>query len=195
MRRMLLIVVLLIGVSGVSGCQNDAQFTQTLNETRAALVAAEKQISDLKLAVDALPPGDNQKAASDALATAEKIRADLMTRLAAVEALNTAAKTGDTQGLGAAIASALAGIPVVGPFAPLIGLLGGIGWGIYQQIKGKAAVAAVGADLATETAHLTNVVKSIEVAGPDWSDEDKKAITTIQGAATSARVEEIKTGA
>jgi hypothetical protein len=103
-----------------------------------------------------------------------------------------AARTGDSSGVGGAVASSLASIPVVGPYAPIIGLLAGIGYGIWQTSKRKSEVADIGAQLSAETTNLSNVVKSIEVASPDWNEQHKADIAAIQGPETSARVEEIK---
>lgn len=176
------------------GCGNQAQYDKALADTRAALAQAKDDIADLQAAADKLPAGKDRDAVASALAKAETVRAGLESKVAAVEALNVAAKAGDTSGVGAAVSSAVAGVPYVGPYAPLIGVAVGIGYGIWQRRKRTQEATEAAQALSAETTHLTNIVRSLEVAGPEWTEQDKQAIAAVQGQATSLRVDELKAG-
>lgn len=193
--RMVLVAVMLgLALLLAPGCNSaDSQkFEAALQQTRTALADSQKQIADLKTAAEALPAGATKDKALEVLTKAEAARAGLEAKAAAVESVMVAAKSGQTDSIGPAVSSAISGIPVVGPYASIIGVVAGIGYGIWQSRKRAAETQALADSLAAESEHLTNVVKSIEVAGPDVTEADKKAIAQVQGPGTSLRVEEIK---
>lgn len=192
MKTTLIFLAVLAIIAGGCNSADSVKFDAALKETRTALDESRADIARLKAAATTLPASQARDQALDILDKAEKARASLSAKAAAVEAVRTAAATGDTDSIGPAVSSAISGIPVVGPYASLIGIAAGVGFGIWQRSKRKQDVELLASELNLESQHLANVVKSIEVAGPDVTEADKAAIRAVQGADTSLRVDEIK---
>ncbi|MFI5381444.1 MAG: hypothetical protein ACHRHE_19270 [Tepidisphaerales bacterium] len=177
-----------------SGCTDTAalRWQQTRDTLKRELTATTQQISTLQKEIDALPPGPMREQIKATLAKAEALAPELAGKIDHLDQMIVAARTGDATQVGSSLGGLLSGVPVVGPYAGIIGVVAGLVWGAYQRVKRAKDV-----DDALGTAdelrgHLENVVTSIEAAGPEWSEQDKAAIRAVQGEATSKVVEEIK---
>jgi hypothetical protein len=200
----------LCGLSALSGCgqtpEQRSKFVQELidanNRVKAGVVATTQQAPAIEAQLQALPPS---KARDEALAdlakgkayaaSAQKISDDAGRILAA-------AQGGDGAGAIAATAGALSGVPGVGPYAGLIGVVLAGAYSVYQTTKKNQAL-AVAADANAEAqanlnaaneaqGHLKNVVFSIEHGGPEWTADHASEIAALQGPATTAAVNAIK---
>ncbi len=193
--QILLFIVLILSAGLLfSGCSDNSllQWQKARDSLKRDLIATTQQIPQLQSEVESLPPGPARDRALAALATAQTLVPQLAARIDSLDQIIVAARTGNASNLGASVGGLLSGVPVIGPYAGLIGLLAGMGWGAYQRLKRAkevdSAVSAAG-DLRD---HLKNIVNSVEQAGPDWTEQDKAAIRAIQGPATSKLVAEIK---
>jgi len=194
-QQILLFIVLILSTTLMfSGCSDNSllQWQHARDSLKRDLIATTQQIPALQSEVESLPPGPARDRAMAALSTAQALVPQLAARIDSLDQIIEAARTGNASNLGASVGALLSGVPIIGPYAGLIGLLAGMGWGAYQRLKRAKevdnAVAAAG-DLRD---HLKNVVNSVEQAGPEWTEQDKAAIRAIQGPATSKLVAEIK---
>ena len=193
---LIFITFTLLAACFVSGCTDTVlcRWQQTRDGLKRELTATTQQISTLQKEIDALPPGPMREQIKTTLAKAEALAPELAGKIDHLDQMIVAARTGDASQVGASLGGLLSGVPVVGPYAGIIGVMAGLVWGAYQRVKRAKEV-----DDALGTAdelrgHLENVVTSIEAAGPDWTEQDKAAIRAVQGEATSKVVEEIKQG-
>ncbi len=191
---LIFITVTILAAFLVSGCTDTAllRWQQTRDGLKRELTATTQQISTLQKEVDALPAGPMREKIKTTLAKAEALAPELAGKIDHLDQMIVAARTGDASQVGASLGGLLAGVPVVGPYAGVIGVVAGLVWGAYQRVKRAREVDdALGA--ADELrGHLKNVVSSIEAAGPEWSEQDKAAVRAIQGEATTKVVEGIK---
>ncbi|MGA2500617.1 MAG: hypothetical protein ABSH20_22995 [Tepidisphaeraceae bacterium] len=178
----------------VSGCTDTAlcRWQQSRDTLKRELTATTQQISTLQKEIDALPPGPMREQIKATLAKAEALAPQLAGKVDRLDQMIVAARTGDATQVGSSLGGLLAGVPVVGPYAGIIGVVAGLVWGAYQRVQRAKEV-----DDALGTAdelrgHLKNIVTSIEAAGPEWSEQDKAAIRAVQGEATTKVVEGIK---
>jgi hypothetical protein len=193
----LFLIITLFAALAFSGCSDAAfaRWQRTRDTLRAELSATTQQISQLQTQIDALPPGALRDQAQAALFKAQVLAPQLETRLTSLDQVLSAAHGGDPSSLGAGVSGLLTGLPYVGPYAGIIGLLAGLGWGIYQRVRRDNDVISAQAAAEEIRRHLANVVRSLEQAGPEWSAEDKANIAAIQGPATTAAVRRIKEAA
>jgi hypothetical protein len=187
------VIVTLAAAVLFSGCAGGTgQWEQVRDTLQRELAATTRQLPALERELEALPPGPARQRALEALAQAQALVPRLAEKIDAVDRIILAGRGGDAGAVGAGIGGLLAGVPVIGPYAGLIGLLAGMGWGIYQRLRRANEVDEAAAAAAELRQHLANVVRSLETAGPDWTEADKAAIRAIQGEATTRVVEEIK---
>jgi hypothetical protein len=177
-----------------SGCTDStlARWQSARDTLKRDLIATTQQIPLLRTELELLPPGPARDKAAAALTAAEQLAPQLAARIDNLDQIITAARTGDASAVGSSLGGLLTGVPIIGPYAGLIGLLAGFGWGIFQRIKRAKEVDDALAAANETRDHLKNVVTSLEQAGPDWTDQDKAAIAALQGPATTAAVHEIK---
>jgi hypothetical protein len=194
MRRFIQISLLVIAILSFFGC-NDTQLTRwtsARDEMKKDLVATTQRIAELEDQVSRLPEGPAKTEAQQALAKAQELVPLFRSKIDSLDNLIVAARAGDASNIGASVGGLLSGVPVVGPYAGLIGVLAGIGWGVFQRLARSRDLAAAQKQADDALVNLKNVVFSIEKAGPDWSEADKSAIAAIQGPSTSLAVEQIK---
>jgi hypothetical protein len=135
-----------------------------------------QMIADFEAEAAKLPVGDPARVFIEKNAAATRLRLkQIDDTLAKVDAGVSALQTGDVSGLTAL----LGGLPGVGRYASLAVLLG-----MYL----KRTMDAANAQRATE-----QVIRSVEAAIPEKSEEQKKAMAAVQDANTKALVERIKT--
>jgi hypothetical protein len=205
----LFVLAMCVALSAVSGCGQSVeqqklvgQLIDANNKLKAGVVATTQQSPQIAADIAALPPGKIKDEATAILAKGNEYAAKAIKGSDDASKILTAAQSGDAGGTIAATAGALSGVPGVGPYAGLIGLLASVGYGAYQNAQKKKATAAAqeamaqaqeALDLAKETqGHLKNVVHSIEYAGPEWTPDHAAAIAGIQGPETTAAVNAIK---
>lgn len=121
-----------------------------------------------------------QRATAEAIEANRKLAEQLGSALKATDGIAAAAR-GDVAGIGAAVA----GIPGLGPYGPLVALGVTLVGGVVNHLRQRGQIRAA-------NAHLANVVQSVEMVGADWSDADKAAARTIQGPETTAVVHAVK---
>ncbi len=211
--RILMTVLTLAALVGFSpGCaqtpeQRAAELQKLVdfnNQIHAGIAATTQAAPAIDASIAALPDG---KVKADAAKASATVKSELQTAAVLTEGAGkvlVAAQSGDPVAAGAAVGGALSVIPGVGAYAALAGLLVTTAFGVFKSIQSSKATAAAAAADAQAQAHLEaaqtaqtnlkNVVKSIDAAGVVFTDSQKETIKTVQGAETSAVVEQIKAG-
>ena len=180
------IVPILAIAAILSGCVGTAvsQWQAEAEKERSAYVAATQKAADWQTVANALPPGPTRDKAIAASTQASGAAVTAADRYKQLNDIVGAQKADDSAAVGKAVGNLLTGIPYIGPYAPYIGWGAGALLGLIAFIQR--------AKKATALMHLDNVVKSVEVGGPDWTEADKAQVAAIQGPQTSAAVEAAK---
>ncbi len=150
----------LYAIRCVSGCNANTldQWKQTRDQISGQLIATTQNIQKIQEQLDQLPEGEMKRKAQDALREAQDLAPRLSEKLVSLDQMIQSASAGDASTLGAGVTGLLTGLPVIGPYAGLIGLIAGMGFGAYQQIKRQKEV-----NQAIQTAkELENKLKAAE---------------------------------
>lgn len=126
----------------VSGCNanNLNQWRQARDQVATQLIATTRNIEEIQQQLDALPDGELKTKAQNALREARDLTPVLSAKLASLDQMIQSASSGDTSTLGAGVTGLLSGLPVIGPYAGIIGLLAGMGFGAWQRVKRQKEV-------------------------------------------------------
>jgi hypothetical protein len=126
----------------VSGCNANSldQWKKTRDQIATQLVATTQSIQDIQKQIDTLPDGEMKTKAQNALRAAQDLAPQLSEKLTSLDQMIQSAASGDSSTLSAGVTGLLSGLPVIGPYAAMIGLLAGMGFGAWQRIKRQKEV-------------------------------------------------------
>lgn len=194
MKRLLQLMLLLAALLVFWGCNDTqlAQWSSARDQIQRDLAATTQQVAQVQTQVASLPDGPDKERARQVLASAQQLVPVVQAKLDNLDKLIQGATSGNASQFGSGVGGLLTGVPGIGPYAGLIGIVAGLGWGLFQNFQRGKEVSAAQTEAQAAQANLRNVVYSLELAGPDWSEQDKSNIAAIQGPQTSAAVDQIK---